>query len=132
MNKESDVKRSPCRCRSKIRNDIILIAVILIAVTLFSLVMLLIRKEGDCAYVTVDGKPFGEYPLCENVTVEIGSGDGYNILVIEDGSAYVREASCPDGICSSHRPIRYGGESIVCLPNKVVIEIVSNGESPPT
>ena len=49
--------------------------------------------------------------------------DGLNRLVIKDGKAWVETASCPDGICAAHKPIHREGESIVCLPNKVVITV---------
>ena len=104
-------------------NDILLIGAILLAALAGAVIMLLTRSEGDSVTVTVDGKLFAEYSLSENRTVEIKNGEGFNILVIENGRAYVREASCPDGICSSHRPISYSGQSIICLPNKVVIEV---------
>ena len=41
----------------------------------------------------------------------------------------MENASCPDGICVSHRPIFRDGESIVCLPNRVVITVVSDGDT---
>ena len=53
----------------------------------------------------------------------------YNLLVIQDGKADVTEASCPDGICVNHRAISKQGQSIVCLPNKVVVEIENGEES---
>ena len=50
---------------------------------------------------------------------------GKNILVIKNGSAYVSEADCPDKICTAHRAISKTGESIVCLPHKLVLTIES-------
>ena len=44
-------------------------------------------------------------------------------LVIENGKARISHADCPDGICEEYRPISYVGETIICLPHKVVIEI---------
>ena len=107
----------------KARNDVIFIASLLLVVLVFACVLFFSAEEGNTVRVTVDGRLFGEYSLLENKTVEIVNGDGYNLLIIEDGKAYVDTASCPDGICSSHRPVSRGGESIICLPNKVVIEI---------
>ncbi len=109
--------------RRKRRNDLIFIAVILLTVSAAALGLFLFRTVGDTVTVTVDGQIWGEYPLGENRTVEIRTDDGYNLLVIEDGAVYVSDASCPDGICSSHRPIRHDGESIICLPNKVIIAV---------
>ena len=84
--------------------------------------LLLFKSDGDAVIVSVDGEVIAEYPLSEDIEVEIKSDGGYNILIIEDGKARVESASCPDGICSAHRPIFRDGESIICLPNKVVIE----------
>ena len=107
----------------KARNDVIFIASLLLVVLVFACVLFFSAEEGNTVRVTVDGRLFGEYSLLENKTVEIVNGDGYNLLIIQDGKAYVDTASCPDGICSSHRPVSRDGESIICLPNKVVIEI---------
>ena len=81
--------------------------------------------------VTVDGQFYGEYALNENQTVEIVTEKGRNLLVIENGKAYVSEASCPDGICAAHRPISFKGQSIICLPNKVVIEVQTESPNQP-
>ena len=115
----------------KIKNDVILVASVLLFVLVMALFLFLLRTEGDSVSVTVDGREIGVYSLSEDRVVEIEVGDGYNVLVIENGVAYVSEASCPDGICSSHRPISYGGESIICLPNKVVIEVHTTDASKP-
>jgi hypothetical protein len=115
----------------RVKNDIILIAVLLSLAALAALALMLLRTEGDTVVVTVDGEVWGEYALHENRSVEIRVGESYNLLVIEDGRAYVREASCPDGICSAHRPIRYDGESIICLPNRVVVEIRAKSPDQP-
>ena len=107
----------------KIKNDIILVSVVIGVILLAILGILIFRTEGNTVKVTVDGKTFGEYSLNVDRTVEIKSEFGSNLLVIKDGKAYVEQASCPDGICSSHRPIHYDGQSIICLPNKVVVLI---------
>ena len=131
MHKEKEVTPGASRTGRKTRNDLILIAVLLLLVAGAALILFLSRTPGDTVVVTVDGQLWGEYSLSEDRTVEIKNGDGYNLLVIEGGKAYVRQASCPDGICSSHRPISHNGESIICLPNKVVIEIRSSGSDQP-
>ena len=117
--------------KRKRKNDIIFISVLLSAVILMGACFFFIRPEGELVKVTVDKELFGEYPLLEDITVEIRSGDGLNILVIKDGKAYVSEASCPDGICSAHKPISREGESIICLPNKVVVTVVSSDTEGP-
>ena len=93
--------------------------------------VLMLGRSGDTVTVTVDQTVYGKYPLGEDRTVEIRHGDAMNLLVIRDGRASVESASCPDGICVSHRPISRNGESIICLPNKVVISVSSEKTNAP-
>ena len=85
----------------------------------------------DRVEVTVDGKLFGSYSLQTDQRIEIPSENGFNLLVIEGGRAHVEEASCPDGICAAHRPIKRDGESIICLPNKVVVTVYRTDDAQP-
>ena len=109
----------------------ILIASLILAFALIGACLLLLGKRGDTVTVTVDGKVYGEYALARDTEVEILSDGGYNLLVIRDGAALVEDASCPDGICASHSPISRNGESIICLPNKVVISVSAESENEP-
>ena len=84
--------------------------------------------------VEVDGNNYGTYALSIDRTIEIRTGeDGkeLNLLVIKDGKAYVESATCRDGICAAHKPISRKGESIVCLPHKVVITVKRAGTNTP-
>ena len=108
------------------RNDLLLIGGLLAVAVVAGLFLYLFRSEGDSVTVTVDGKPYGIYSLAEERVVDIRTGaDGaqMNRLVIRGGEAFVEEATCPDGICAAHKPISRDGESIVCLPHKVVITV---------
>ena len=110
----------------KFKNDLIFIAAILAVVAILALVLLL-RGEGTTVRVELDGREIGSYSLAVDREVEILSGENgeeKNLLVIRGGKAYVSSATCPDGICASHRPISRVGESIVCLPHGVVILVV--------
>lgn len=120
--------------KRKLRNDLILIGTLIAVLVLVGLAVWLLRGEGDTVVVEVDGKVYGTYALSVDRTVEIRTGDGgeeLNLLVIEGGRARVETATCPDGICAAHRPISREGESIVCLPHKVVITVKSSGGDGP-
>ena len=84
---------------------------------------------GSNILITVDGKEYGTYSLLEEQTITIGEGDAKNIIEIRDGKAYMREASCPDQLCVDQNEISFDKESIICLPNKVVITVISDVES---
>ena len=128
---EAVSKEKKIRWDRKQKNDIIFILTILICVALAAVLLFSLMQKGSTVVVLVDGEVWGEYSLLQDQTVEIRHGTSYNLLVIKEGEAFVQEASCPDGICSSHRPIHRDGESIICLPNRVVIEIHTNDQTHP-
>ncbi len=108
--------------------DTILIGVIVLILAVILAVFAFSKTEGAFAVVTVNGRQDAVYPLDKDVEVELTNGDGYNILVIEDGYAHIKEASCPDKLCVNQHKIRYNGETLVCLPNKTTVKVVSNTE----
>ena len=106
------------------RNDVIFIAALLLVVAVAGACLYFFRGEGDTVTVSVDGTNIATYPLNVDRVEDIHTGtDGLNRLIIRDGKAWVETASCPDGICAAHKPIHRSGESIVCLPNKVVVTV---------
>jgi len=122
--KDTGVKR-------KIRNDIILVLCLLLIAVIGLAYLYLFRDKGDTVKVTVDGNQIGIYSLNENMTKDIitgEKGENLNRLIIKDGKAYMETATCPDGICVNHNPIFRDGESIVCLPNGVVVTIIKNDD----
>lgn len=114
----------------KHRNDIILIAVLLAAAGIAFGIIQLGKKSGGCAVVVQGGKEVASYPLDKDMSVTITSANGgYNTLVIKDGKADVTDADCPDKLCVNQHSISFNGETIVCLPNKLVVKIVSEAEA---
>lgn len=113
------------------KNDItVVLAILAVALVVYGIFYLYQRQNTHeaVAVVTVDGKEYGRYPLSKSVTEKIQLPDGdYNMLEICAGKADVTKASCPDRICVNHRPISKNGQTIVCLPNELVVEI-QNGE----
>ena len=73
--------------------------------------------------VTVKGETYGEYSLGRNEKVEIKTELGTNTLIIENGEAYFTDSDCPDKTCQKSGKINTEGETIVCLPHKVIAEV---------
>jgi hypothetical protein len=117
--------------RTKTRNDVIFIAVLLAFVVIVGSLYVFTRKDGNTVTVTVDGKFFGEYSLNEDRIVEIRVGECFNLLLIEGGKARVAKASCPDGVCAMVHSISHDGESIICLPNRVIVTVTLADEDAP-
>ena len=83
-------------------------------------------EEGAGVIVRVDGVEIARYPLSDSGRYALNGGT--NILVIEDGAAFMLEADCPDHICVSQGKVRYAGQCITCLPNKLTVTVYGTDE----
>ena len=114
----------------KLRNDILLaFAFLLIALIGFA-VFKFTQKDGEFIVVSINGNETQAYVLSkdtENLIISGENGEYENHLVIKDGKAYISSANCRDKICVSHRAISKVGETIVCLPHKVVVSVEDDG-----
>lgn len=82
------------------------------------------KSKGNQLVIIVKNERYGTYPLSNDRTIEIKTdGKITNIVVIKDGYAYMKAAKCPDHICMSMKKIQRVHESIVCLPNEVILTI---------
>lgn len=112
------------------KNDIIMGIVLLIAaLCLWFVFTVFFEKDGNYVLVTLDGSTYGEYSLNKDQTIEIENGDKSNVLIIENGAVYMKDASCPDEVCIHQGSISKTGQSIICLPNKIVVTITGDADS---
>lgn len=109
--------------------DIILVGIIVVVAVAVFLYFQLNKSNGNYVRVTLNKKEIATYPLDKDGEYNIASGDNYNLLVIKDGKAYIKEASCPDKLCVNQGKVSYNSESLICLPNKLVVTVVSDNES---
>jgi hypothetical protein len=86
-------------------------------------------QSGQRVIVTVDKKTVLEEPLSKDQELEIPLTNGKNTLRIKDNAVSMKTADCPDQICVRHKPISRSGETIVCLPHKVVVEITGEEDT---
>lgn len=111
------------------RRDLILIsACVLLAVFLLAAQRLL-QKSGNWAVVRQEGRELGRYPLSQDAQIPLHTAEGYNLLVIEAGQAYIREADCPNGLCVQEGRVSRTGESLVCLPHRLTVTIEGGEEA---
>lgn len=113
----------------KYKYDIVLIlGIFVVAVALF-LVMQNGKKKGAMVIVMVDGKEKAEFPLKEDLEYTIHGVGGENILQLENGKASIITSDCKNQICVRQKAICMQGETITCLPHKVIVEVVSGKEN---
>ncbi len=98
---------------------------LLLALLSFFLYKIYYHEEGSTVVITVDGTERQRLPLDEDIRFSIpGSEDANpNVLTIRDGFASMTEAYCPDKLCMHQKKINKKGETIICLPRKIVISI---------
>lgn len=111
------------RFLKKHKNDILLILAALILGGGFLIYTEFFRPEGAEVVVSVDGAERLRLPLSKDNRVVIGEDEKFNTLVISAGEAFIEEASCPDHICVKSGRVSLEGQTVVCLPNRVVISI---------
>lgn len=117
------------------KNDLILGVGVIAAALVMLLIMNLAggQPEGTASdyqvCIRVDGKVWGTWPLEEDRTIEVNLDSGYNRVRMEAGEVYMEEADCPDGYCMHQGPLSGGIETIVCLPHKLVVEVISEQET---
>ena len=111
------------------KGDIIIFAVLLCISAIIICALFLFSSNGKAVRIEVDSKTVSSLPLDEDTLYEVKiNGKTTNTVRIKDGKAEVISADCPDKICVNHRAISKSGESIICLPNKVVVSIEGGNE----
>lgn len=105
------------------RNDRILLAVLLSVTGL----LFFFQNKPDpskAAFIEVksDGKLYGAWRLDSPQTVSVATAYGKNKIQIKDNAAFVIHSDCPNQDCARQSKIVNIGDSIICLPHKLVIE----------
>ena len=78
--------------------------------------------EGTKAVVTYNGEVIAEIPLNKPDTYTV-EGDLTATLVVENGKIRFVNSKCPDKICEAFGWIGRPGESAVCAPAKLAVQI---------
>jgi len=105
------------------KGDIILLVVLILFGLALSWVSVRSNITGQKVIVRVGGKEYGTYMLDKNRTITIRQNGHKNIIEIKDGKAVMKYSDCKNQICVNHSEISSTRETIVCLPNKVTLEI---------
>lgn len=107
--------------------DLLLVIVILFIAAVGLLVNHVIhQKEAACLEVQIDGQVVATYDLSQPLdTIIEGADGGTNHLIIQDGAAWISEASCPDKVCVHQGKIQLNGQIIVCLPNRMTAQVIA-------
>lgn len=109
--------------KKKLINDIIFIAAIIV-ICAVGFIIFTPKSQGKYAAVIVDGTETARYLLNRDFETDISTEYGNNHLSISNGAAQITESDCNNGICVASNSINKSGETIVCLPHKLIIKII--------
>ena len=98
------------------KNDLILVLLVFTS-----------QKSAGVVEIQIDGKVVETLDLQKERAFKINGGT--NTVQIENGKVKMAAANCPDQICVHQKAISRNGESIICLPNKIVLKIVDGEEA---
>lgn len=113
------------------RVDIIIVTVIVVV----ALVILGVRiqkgsQDGNVVYVTGADGFHKTFDLDEDTRYTVTTDLGVNTIVIENGTVHIEDADCPDKLCEQQGTIDSPGQTLICLPHELVVEILApDGET---
>lgn len=114
----------------KYKKDIIVVLLLFVVALGFYVVLNMIHSgDARCVKIYKEDALMKIYPLNEDGQYEIKTENGFNQIIIEKGFVYIKDANCPDKLCVKQGKISKTGESIICLPHKIVVKIASKEEA---
>ncbi|MGM8288355.1 NusG domain II-containing protein [Clostridium perfringens] len=112
--------------------DLIIIIVLIILSLMPIRLLISNNNSGDLkrVIISVNGEEYESLELKENLNkiIKIEEGLEINEICINKGKVYMNHSNCIDKVCMRQGKISKIGESIVCLPNRVFIEIKGDEE----
>lgn len=81
--------------------------------------------RGEEVEVYVNNQEYGVFPLYEDNHLEVEGVNGLTEVEIKDGRVRVTHSACPDKICIYTSWVQRPNQTIVCLPNRVVVKVAS-------
>lgn len=101
------------------KGDFIIAVAVLISAAAACAVFFVPQKSGGTVVITQNNRTVYKNSVYVNNTVELED----NTVLIKNGRVKMQSADCKNQICVEHKAISRRGESIICLPNKVIAEI---------
>jgi len=106
----------------------VIAALLIVVVAACCAALLLPKHGGSVVRISQDGTVLREVALDQMTQPElipVPAGEGHsNLIRVEPGRVCVVEANCPDQVCVNQGWISDSSVPIVCLPNKVIVEIL--------
>lgn len=109
------------------KRDIVLAAVLLILGITGVLIVKYGLKSGNTADVYIDDKLVQTIDMSVDDEYTFQTDKGSNTVEVRNGAVSMKSADCPDKVCVRMGTKNRNGETITCLPHKLVI-VVHGGQ----
>ena len=133
MNRREKIKNFIKSARMKRWDFIIIVALVGLSFAPWA-IFAATRLSGEhvtyTAVLRARGQKIKEFPLENDTTYNYQDADGdFNVIEVKDGQIRIKEADCGDQVCVRQGWISRGGQSIICLPHQVIIEVIASDGS---
>ena len=105
------------------KRDIVLAIVLLIAWAAGVFIVKYGLKQGNTADIYIDDRLAQTVDLSVDDVYTFRTDMGSNTVEVRDGAVSMKSADCPDKVCVRMGAKDKNGETITCLPHKLVIEV---------
>ena len=97
---------------------------------------MIVQSDSQVLTVEISGQQIGRVVLSwDELNGEIhhwhleGPAGGLNLVYLPEKGLYVESSSCPDHICIKTGWINKAGQSIVCVPNEIIVRLFAGGRA---
>lgn len=101
------------------KGDFIACGIICVVAAALAVLFFMLSANGKTVVLKQNNEVIAEYPLNKDMEVTLE----HNTFIIKSGEVYMSKADCKNNICVKTGKISKRGECIVCLPNRIILEI---------
>ncbi len=101
------------------KGDFVIIGAVATVFVMSIALLFSFSKQGSRVVIKQNDEIIYNQSINKNSVFDTGT----NVVVVKDGEVFVKKANCKNQVCVNTGKISKKGESIVCLPNKVIVEI---------
>jgi len=100
-----------------------IVIVILCALCLSSFLIISYQNTGEIVEIFHNDQRINQIPLHLDTELKLQGTMSELKVIIQDKKVWVQESGCPNKTCMKMGKISKSGQSIICLPNQILIAI---------
>lgn len=85
-------------------------------------------EPGSEVRIILRDQDAGTYSLAGDTAIAVNGPLGKTVVNIGGGAVWISSAPCPQQICVHQGKIRLTGQILVCVPNRICVEIQGSGD----